>query len=199
MTFSARFKRSLTLWLGLALVLSFWIVAPFLDANTQIEWIRVLMIGYTGAAMVALFPAFRSIILEDAPIPAQQNILGTFLLLVGLNVGATWLLMWRMAGLPTWMVLSAVNGFLLWVNVVGAVFLVAAVRRDAKEPTNWRRVIVAGVLSLALGYLIVHERPDISPIVEWLRVRLSDLRSLPSHSAVPKWLEQTARASTGQP
>lgn len=199
MTFRARLKRSLTLWLGLALVLSFWIAAPFIDTNTQFEWIRVLMIGYTGAAMVALFPAFLSIWREDAPIAAQQNILGIFLVLFGLCVGATWLLLWRMAGLPPWMVLSALNGFLLWVNVVGAVFLVAAVRRDAKDLTNWRRIVIAGVASVALGYFIVHERPNIAPLVEWLRLRVSDVTGSPHHSGLPKWLEQTARASVGEP
>lgn len=199
MTFSARFMRSRTLWFGLALVLSFWLVVPFTDPNTQIEWIRVLMIGYTGAAMVALFPAFRSIIMEDAPVAAQQNILGTFLLLVSLCVGATWLLMWRMAGLPPWMVLSAINGFLLWVNVVGSVFLVAAVRRDAKDPTNWRRIVVAGAVSLALGYLIVHVRPDIKPFVEWMRVRVTEVIAPAGSSGLPKLLEQTARASIGEP
>ena len=199
MTFVARFKRSVTIWIGLALVLSFWLAAPFLDTNTMIEWIRVLMIGYTWAAMVALFPAFLSIVRRDEPVPAQQHVLGTFLLLAGLNVGATWLLMWRMAGLPSWMILSATNGFLLWIVVIGAVFLSAAVRREERGPTNWRRIIVAGVLSLAVGYLVVHVRPDIKPVVEWLRLRVSDVVGPAGRSEMPKLLDQTARASIGEP
>lgn len=120
----------------------------------------------------------------DEPVPAQQHVLGTFLLLAGLNVGATWLLMWRMAGLPSWMILSATNGFLLWIVVIGAVFLSAAVRREERGPTNWRRIIVAGVLSLAVGYLVAHVRPVIKPVVEWLRV--SDVVGPAGRSEMPK-------------
>lgn len=199
MTFSARLRRSLTLWLGLALALSFWLIAPFIDTNTQIEWIRVFMIGYTGAAIVALFPAFLSIIKEDAPIPAQQSILGTFFLLVGTFLGANWLLLWRMAGLPPWMVLSPVNGFFLWLAVCGSLFLLAAARTDERGPTNWRRIWIAGFVSLCLGYVVVHGRPNIAPLVEWLRVRVSDVIGPAGRSELPKLLEQTARASIGEP
>ena len=78
----------------------------------------------------------------------------------------------------------------------------AAPRVSAHDPprTNWRRIWLAGAISLGLGYFIVHERPNIAPLVEWLQLRVSDVTGPANRSsAVLKWLEQTARASTGQP
>ncbi|AWI90290.1 hypothetical protein C0214_19735 [Methylobacterium sp. DM1] len=201
MTFSARFMRSRTLWIGLALALSYWAVAPFVTSNSQAEWIRVAMIVFAGGAIVAWFPAFVTIIRENSPVAAQQSILGTVFLLVGIFGSAIWLLMWRMSGFPPWMVLSDVNGWFLWILCLGAVFLMAAPRVSAHDPprTNWRRIWLAGAISLGLGYFIVHERPNIAPLVEWLRLRVSDVTGSPHHSGLPKWLEQTARASVGEP
>jgi hypothetical protein len=200
-TFSARFKRSLTLWLGLALALSYWLVAPFITSNAQAEWTRIFMIVYAAGAIWAWFPAFRTIIRENSPVAAQQSILGTILILTGVLGSAVWLLLWRMSGFPAWMVLSDVNGFFLWLLLLGALFLMAAPRVSAHIPprTNWPRIWVAGALSLGLGYFIVHERPNIAPLVEWLRLRVSEVTGSPHRSEMPKLLEQTARASIGEP
>lgn len=201
MTFSARFMRSRTLWFGLALALSYWAVAPFITSNSQAEWIRVFMIVFAGGAIVAWFPAFLTIIRENSPVAAQQSILGTVFLLFGIFGSAIWLLMWRMSGFPPWMVLSDVNGWFLWILTLGAVFLMTAPRVSPHVPprTNWRRIWLAGAISLGLGYFIVHERPNIAPLVEWLRLRVSDVVGPAGRSEMPKLLEQTARASIGEP
>lgn len=52
--------------------------------------------------------------------------------------------------------------------------------------------------SLGLCYFIVHERPNVAPLVEWLRHTGSDVTASANHLALPKLLEPTAGASIGQ-
>lgn len=177
MTFVARFRRSLTLWIGLASALSYWIVAPFLPTNLQTEWLRVFMIVFSATAIVAWFPAFREIVLRPSPVSAQQSIMGQVMFLTGVFGGAVWLLLWRMAGQPSWMVNSDLNGWWLYLVGLGCFFSLIAPKDMAKEPprTRWGRVAWAFLISLVLGYGIIHMRPNIMPLVDWLKHRVSDM------------------------
>lgn len=200
MTISARFKRSLTLWVGLALAFSYWLVAPFLPTNAQTEWLRVFMIVFSAAAIIAWLPAFRAIILQPSPLAAQQSIMGQVMFLTGVFGSAVWLLIWRMAGFPTWMIQSDINGFWLYLVALGCVFSLIAPKDMSKEPprTRWGRVLWAFVISLVLGYGVVVWRPDVAPLVEWLRTRVSDLTSSPSLSSGPSVVKGQA-VSAGVP
>lgn len=181
MTFAARFRRSVTLWIGLSLALGYWAVAPFLPTNAQTEWLRVGMIVFSATAILSWFPAFRTIIREPSPVEAQQSILGQVLFLSGVLGSAIWLLLWRAAGFPTWMVLSDINGFWLWLISLGCFFSLIAPKDTDRVPprTRWERVFIALGLTLILGYLLVVVRPDVRPFVEWLKLHLYD-----NHAAV---------------
>lgn len=185
MTFAARFRRSLTLWIGLASALSYWIVAPFLPTNLQTEWLRVFMIVFSATAIISWFPAFREIVMRPSPVSAQQSIMGQVMFLTGVCGSAVWLLLWRMAGQPSWMVNSDLNGWFLWIISMGCFYSLIAPKDMAKEPprTRWGRVAWAFVISLGLGYGLIHLRPDIVPIVDWLKQRVSEVASSPAHSA----------------
>ncbi|KAA0117911.1 hypothetical protein CIW48_27310 [Methylobacterium sp. P1-11] len=185
MTLAARFRRSLTLWIGLASALSYWIVAPFLPTNLQTEWLRVFMIVFSGTAIVAWFPAFREIVLRPSPVSAQQSIMGQVMFLTGVCGGAIWLLLWRMDGQPAWMVNSDLNGFWIYLVSLGCFYSLIAPKDMAKEPprTRWGRVAWAFVISLVLGFGIVHMRPDITPVVDWLKQRVSEVATSPAHSS----------------
>ncbi|MGE8128978.1 hypothetical protein ACQKQD_18555 [Methylobacterium sp. NPDC080182] len=185
MTLSARFRRSLTLWVGLALALSYWLVAPFLPTNLQTEWLRVFMIVFSATAIIAWFPAFREIVLRPSPVSAQQSVTGQVMFLTGVCGSAIWLLLWRMAGQPSWMVNSDLNGWFLWVISLGCGYSLIAPKDMAKEPprARWGRVAWAFGISLVLGYGIIHLRPDIHPLVDWLKHRVSEVGTSPAHSA----------------
>lgn len=185
MTFAARFRRSLTLWIGLASALSYWIVAPFLPTNLQTEWLRVFMIVFSATAIISWFPAFREILLRPSPVSAQQSIMGQVMFLTGVCGSAIWLLLWRMAGQPAWMVNSDLNGWFLWVITMGCFYSLIAPKDMAKEPprTRWGRVAWALGITLVLGYGIVHLRPDITPVVDWLKHRVSEIAPTQAHSS----------------
>jgi hypothetical protein len=175
-TFAARFRRSITLWIGLALALGYWTIAPFLATNAQTEWLRIGMIVFSAGAILAWLPAFRTIFLQPSPVEAQQSILGQVLFLSGVFGSAVWLFLWRAAGFPLWMIQSDVNGFWLWLIILGCVFSLIAPKDMAKVPpqTRWERVFIALGLTLILGYMLVVVRPDVRPLVDWLKDYLYD-------------------------
>lgn len=177
MTFIARFRRSLVLLSALGLSVAYWVVAPFLPTNEQTEWLRVFMIVISGTGILICARSFMAIILRPAPVSAQQSVIGLFLMLFGIFLGGIWLLLWRMAGFPEWMVKSDMNGFLLYILGLGAMFSVMAVKTGGPNParTDWKRVGIVLGLTLVLGYAIVHIRPDVRPVVDWLKDRVSDL------------------------
>lgn len=169
MTFANRFKRSLTLWAGFALVLSYWILAFLTDNNTLAEWVRVATIVYASAAAATYAPSFYRIFIEDTDTAGQRLILGAVLAFLGIAGSAIWLLLWRMSGFPVWMVQSAVNGFWLWCILLGAFFVLAAPRTRTEPPRfNVLRVGFTAALTVVLGYVIVVRRPDVQPMVAWL-------------------------------
>jgi hypothetical protein len=169
----------------LASALSYWLVAPFLPTNLQTEWLRVIMIVFSATAILAWFPAFREIILRPSPVSAQQSIMGQVMFLTGVFGGAVWLLLWRMAGQPAWMVNSELNGWWIWLVGLGCFYSLIAPKDMAREPprTRWGRVAWALVISLILGFVIVHLRPDVSPVVGWLKERVSEIQSGSAHSS----------------
>ncbi len=177
MTFVARFRRSLVLLSALGLAVAYWIVAPFLPTNEQTEWLRVFMIVISGTGILICTRSFLAIIMKPAPVSAQQSVIGLFLILLGLFLGGIWLLLWRMTGFPEWMIKSDMNGFLLYLLGLGAMFTVLAVKTsdEGRARTDWRRVAIILGVTLVLGIAVVHIRPDVRPVVEWLKDRVSDL------------------------
>jgi hypothetical protein len=176
MTLAARFRRSVTLWIGLALALGYWAVAPVLATNMQTEWLRAGMIAYGSALIIASLPAFKRIFLEPAPIGAQQSILGGFLCQIGLVGAAAWLLLWRAADFPVWMIQSDVNAFWIWLIALGNFFALIAIKDTETQPprTRWGRVLAALIVTVILGYVVIVARPDVRPFVDGLKVYLYD-------------------------
>jgi hypothetical protein len=177
LTFVARFRRSLVLLSALGLAVAYWVVAPFLPTNEQTEWLRVFMIVISGTGILLYIRSFLAIVLRPTPIAAQQSVIGTVLILLGLFLGGIWLLLWRMAGFPEWMIKSDMNGFLLYILGLGALFSVLAVKTgdEGRARTDWRRVAIILGVTLVLGIAVVHIRPDVRPVVEWLRQRVSEM------------------------
>lgn len=174
MTFAARFKRSVTIWIGFGIAGLYWVAAPFLPANVQSEWLRVFMIVLGFAIVTTCVRAFRNLTLSDQPISAQQYILGTFFRELGLLGSAMWLLVWRGAGFPPWMVVSNINAFCLWLICLGQFFVLMAPRDQERDPPSVRWSRLAALLAIAgvLGYLLLVLRPDFRIWASWLQTCL---------------------------
>lgn len=174
MTFAARFKRSLTIWIGFGCAGLYWAVAPFLPANVQTEWLRVFMIVLGFAIVASCAKAIRNLTLADQPVSAQQYILGTFFRELGLLGSAMWLLVWRGAGFPPWMVVSNINAFCLWLICLGQFFVLLAPRDQERTPpgVRWPQLVALLGISIVLGYLLLVLRPDFRLMASWLQTCL---------------------------
>jgi len=173
-TFAARFKRSLTIWIGLGCAGVYWIAAPFLPTNLQTEWLRVFMIVLGVAIVGTCLKAFRSLTISAQPVSAQQYILGTFLRELGLLGSAMWLLVWRGAGFPGWMIVSDINAWWLYLIVLGQIFVLIAPRDQERDPprVRWPRLVALLGIALALGYFLLVIRPDFRLVAGWLQACL---------------------------
>ena len=171
MTFAARFRRSLTIWAGLGCAAVYWAVAPFLPTNVQTEWLRVFMIVLGLAIVVTCLKAFRDITRTTEPLSAQQYILGTFLREVGLLGSAMWLLIWRGAEFPSWMIVSDINAWFLYLIVLGQMFVVIAPRDKDRDPprVRWAWLFVLIAIAVGLGYYLVVIRPDFRALAALLQ------------------------------
>ncbi len=176
-----RLSRGGTVWSGIALILLYWIVAPLIPNNPQSEWLRVGQIVGAAAVMFGFSTAMFSIFREgDDSTPVEQRyVLGTLLTENGIFWGASWLLLWRMAGMPGWMVQSDINGFWLWLICLGSYFKLRSIPRADTDPPDagWSRVFVSLILTAGLGFLVIIVRPDAAGIAESLRVFLEGLQT----------------------
>lgn len=174
MTFAARFKRSLTIWIGFGIAGLYWLVAPFLPSNVQAEWLRVFMIVLGFAIVSSCVKAFRSLTISTQPVSAQQYILGTFFRELGLLGSAMWLLVWRGAGFPTWMVVSDINAWWLYLICLGQFFVLMAPRDQEHDPprVRWPRLAALLGIAVVLGYALLVLRPDFRLVASWLQTCL---------------------------
>lgn len=177
MTVIQKLGRSPTFWGGLAVIFSYWVWGPLIPADTRAEYLRVFGIVYAGFAFMAYLPGVVKFLTEKTPVEAQQLVMGIVVLALSLVCGGIWLLIWRQAGQPYWMVNSDINGFWLWLVVVGYFLHITAPRvLEGEIPRpNWSRVWVAFLVATALSLLIVHIRPDMAALAEWMRPYLSNL------------------------
>lgn len=184
-------RQGETLALGLAGILAYWAASPFINNDPQVEWIRVFQIVFSFAVVMGFLNGLVSILRRPAPILAQRYIVGTVLTWSGIFGGAAWLLLWRLAGLPQWMIRAEINGFWIWLVFLGAVFHLAAIRRAADEDiidtitpfgprprADWKPTAVAIMVSILVGIILMTNRPDARAVADFLKPYLADKRDL---------------------
>lgn len=60
--------RSQSFWVGLAVIFSYWVIAPLLDTNSQIEWLRAILISVGATIVVAYTPGVIKFLTTPSPV-----------------------------------------------------------------------------------------------------------------------------------
>lgn len=94
----------------------------------------------------------------------------------GTAMAGIYLLLWRMAGQPSWMVNNDLNGWWIWWQIVGGFLHLTAPRSIANEvpQPNFARLWVALLAGVALGHTVAVMKPDAAGLVEKMRPYISD-------------------------
>ena len=169
--------RSRTIWVGLILLLGYWPVAALLPPDPQFLAEHAVRLSFAACALVLYLPGALRAASTPYPTFGGQLTLGITMNLVGGSLQSGWLVLWRLAGLPAWMVQSNLSGWFLWMQILGIVLHLTAKRKRVREGvylTNWRWISVAVVLSAVLGGYVVGVRPDARAFAEWIRPAFDD-------------------------
>ena len=167
--------RSRTLWTALALFALYWIAAGLVPNGPLMEALHTIRIAICLVVVTAYAPVCLEALAQDRIGRVEQLSLGITIGWGATLCGGLWSLLWRLAGQPAWMVNSDLNGFFLWVAILGAVLHVTA--PGAVDGIVPRRTwILTGLAfgggALAAGVLLAR-RPDVAVLVEglapWLR------------------------------
>lgn len=176
--------RSQTFWIGTVVIFSYWIVAPWLDTNSQTEWLRAILISVGATIVVAYTPGVIKFLITPSPVQAQQLTMGIVVAWFGTAMAGIYLLLWRMAGQPPWMVNNDLNGWWLWWQIVGGVLHLTAPRSIENEipRPNFARLRVALLAGVALGYTVAVMKPDAAGFVDKLRPYIGDALRAPDNT-----------------
>lgn len=170
-----RIVRSRTLWSALALFALYWPVAWAVPNGPLLEALHTIRIAICLMVVVAYAPICLEALARDRIDRVCQLSLGITIGWGAALLSGLWLLLWRLAGQPAWMLNSDLYGFFIWVAILGAVLHVTA--PGAVDGVVPRRTWIltgaafgAGALA-AVALLVL--RPDIRRVVEhlepWLR------------------------------
>lgn len=171
-----KLSRSVTLWAGTLVILSYWVFAPFARVEQLIEWLRSSQIVVSVIVTMIYTPTLIEILAVRLPSTAQQLVMGIVVAWAGAAGNSGWFLLWRLAGYPEWMVTdSHWNGFFVWMMIVGAFLHLTAPRsiEGTFPKSNWVWISVVLVLSFTLAIYMLTSPPDARELVEALRPYLA--------------------------
>jgi hypothetical protein len=173
--------RSRTLWVGMVVIWSFWLIVPFVPTKPQNEFLRVGRFVAAIAVSIAFLPGVFKALRTPWPTYSGQLILGIVLSWAGVAGSAGWVLIWSMAGQPQWMIDSNVNGFFLWLQILGATLHLTAkhsVEDDIPRP-NWIRLGIATAFGVLIGISIMATSPDMRQLAGALKPWFAEHPDLP--------------------
>lgn len=166
----AGLRRSRTLATATALFALYWGAAALIPNGPLMEGLQSLRV----AVGVAVTAAYGSVCLEAllAPRPdrVQQLTLGIALAWAAAVFAGCWSLLWRLAGQPSWMLNAGIDGFWIWLQILGGVLHITAPgTADGGTPARSWLLLAAGVGAGALaGAALAALEPDVTPLVEAL-------------------------------
>lgn len=172
---------------GALALLAYWPIALIIENNFQAEVLRVAQATVMTVMFVLFVLALRRAFSARVPDSARRFYLGLTLWSSAAGSGALWRLLWRMAGGGAeldWMLSNESASFLLWMEIVGAFFMISgpAVRAtlpagapEGSDPDgiSWPRLGVTAALCAGATYAVTVARFG----TEHLHVLLETLRS----------------------
>lgn len=159
-----------TVWAGFLIIVSFWVWGPLFENDPQLEAMRVAAVVVGSSVVVAFVPGVIKFLTERYPVQAQQLVTGIVVLSIGIVGNGSWLLLWRMANFPEWMLHAEINGFWIWVTLAGFVLMLTAHRaiEDEVPKTDWVRLVVTFSVAIALSAFVGWYSPNLRPVADWL-------------------------------
>ncbi|KNY20873.1 hypothetical protein [Methylobacterium sp. ARG-1] len=163
--------RSRTLWVGLVLMFGFWAVVPWVPIKPQNEFLRIGRTLVAIAVFISLLPGIVKALRTPWPSYSGQLILGIVLSWFGVAGSAGWVLIWASGGQPQWMLDSNINGWFLWLQILGGTLHLTAkhsVEDDIPRP-NWIRLGIAVAIGVLVGIGFMASAPDMHSLVGALK------------------------------
>lgn len=186
LTLHCQMRNSLTLWLGTAIIFSYWVFAYYIPQNEFVEWLRASQLVLSLSVVAIYLHSIYDIFTTKIPTHAQQLVLGIIVAWTGSAGNAAWFLLFRTGGRPEWMLDAPMNGFFVWMIGIGGLLHLTAPRAiDGRVPrANWLGVAVVALASIGFAYAITIAPPDARWIADFLQPYLaSDLQPIrPSYS-----------------
>lgn len=162
--------RSGTLWAAALLFALYWPAAVLAPPGFLLEGLHAVRIAVCAVVVVAYAPVCLEALALGRIGRVEQLSLGITVGWGALLLQGLWSLLWRLAGRPAWMVDSDLDGFLVWVTILGAVLHVTAPGAvDGRVPR--RTWIVTGLAfgaGLLAAALLLLRRPEIGAAAEEL-------------------------------
>lgn len=159
-----------TVWIGLALLACYPLLGAALGTRPLTEALQAVRIAIGVAVAVAYGTACLDALLGPRLDRVHQLALGIALAWTAAVLAGSWSLLWRLAGEPAWMLGSALEGFLVWLQILGgSLHLTAPGAIDGRVPKrNWIMLGLAAGGGAGLGALLVATRPDLRALVDAL-------------------------------
>ena len=166
---------SRTLWCAAALFALYWLAAGLIPNAPLMEGLHAIRISICLVVVVAYAPVCLDSLARERIGRVEQLSLGIVIGWGATLLSGIWSLLWRLAGQPAWMVNSDLNGFFIWVTILGAVLHVTA--PGAVDGTVPRRTWILTGCAFGIGALgaagLLVLRPEVGPAVErlatWVR------------------------------
>lgn len=173
--------RSRTLWLGLFLIFGYWLVVPWVPMKPQNEFLRIGRTVVATAVSVAFLPGIVKALRTPWPTYSGQLILGIVMSWIGVAGSAGWVLIWSLSGQPQWMLDSNINGWFLWLQILGGTLHLTArnsVDDEVPKP-NWIKLGVAVAVGVLIGIAFTSNSPDMHGIAKALKPIFAEEPDLP--------------------
>ena len=167
---------SRTLWIGVALIVAFWIIAALAPTVPQNDALRISRLSVAIAVTIGFGLSLVRILRARWPGMTGTIALGIFLSWLGTSGSGLWVLIYVLANKPRWMLDSNINGFFIYINMIGGfLHLVAYNAIDGRIPkAAWIRIGVAVGLVFGLTAWFVLSAPDATALADWLKPVFAD-------------------------
>jgi hypothetical protein len=174
--------RMMYWWVIPVAIILYTVIAWYFDNTDVLVIMRSLQFTVSAALLWLLWDAFR-IIWKDRDGVDEDHVAMTGQLLLWLAVffSSMWLLLWRVADEPRWMVDSAVNGFMVLLVVFAGIFQLAAPgARNGRFPLRAiKALMVSVVMALVIAGLGFYFTNEVTEFTEMIRPWLGETHPEP--------------------
>lgn len=144
--------RNKVLWTATLISVAYWIIAPMFPPQTVLEWTNGIIVLVGIAVFASYAPGIVMKMSQSDKIDrVLQLSIGITISWAATSILRLWGLMWRKSGMPDWMQLNYVVGYLAFLTIcAGVLHITAPGAVDGIVPKkNW--IIVGIAIALGIG------------------------------------------------